>query len=176
MLRSGRGKYVKTKSIDLQQNSRKTVGPGNLGDMDFLKEQEGNESRKEKENNEKKPKEQDVQTDSEMIEALLTSTRAIQNAVMEFAVKTLCSSQDVNLYINGIVEHKNLNDKCNEAFQMTKENMFGYILRKERKISSKIKNLSEPLMTFWPLAKLHRRTYNTLQVRLKETVLVFKKH
>ena len=37
MLRSGGGKYVKTKSIDRQQNSRKTAGPGNLGHLEFLK-------------------------------------------------------------------------------------------------------------------------------------------
>ena len=48
---------------------------------------------------------QDEQTDSEMMEALLTSTRAIRNAAMEFAVKPICSSQDVDLYINRIGEH-----------------------------------------------------------------------
>ena len=41
MLRSDGRKYVKTKSIDQQQNSRKTSGPGNLGHYcELLKEEQ----------------------------------------------------------------------------------------------------------------------------------------
>ena len=61
---------------------------------------------------EKITKGQDVQTDSEMIEALFKSTRAIRNAAMEIAVRPIDSSQDVALDLIRIGEYiKNLNAK-----------------------------------------------------------------
>ena len=61
---------------------------------------------------------------------------------MEIAVKQLGFSRDVALDLIRIGEYiKNLNGKYNEAFRMSKDNIFGCILRKDRKISLKVKNV-----------------------------------
>ena len=120
---------------------------------------------------------QDEQTDSEMIEALLTSTRAIRNTAMEFAVKPICSSQDVDLHINRIGEHiKNLND-------MSKENIFGCIPIKERKISSEIKKIIRTFDDFLAAGKASSKDIQYFAseiernfVSVQETLSIYNKY
>ena len=77
-----------------------------------------------------------------LLNDMMTSTRAIRNAAMKIAVKTLCSSPDpsVTLYAwmdNHFREHIiNLIDKSKQAFQILKHNKFGCILRRDNEVRS----------------------------------------